>query len=251
MKTRRARENRRYEPDSGIHQAVEEPGVSPRENALVVMARYPQPGTVKTRLAASIGAAEAATLYRAFLQDLGSRLSAHSSWLLHWAFEPASSAFRAELAADDDAFAQSDGDLGARMQAAMTRVLAAGARSVVLIGSDVPHIPLGTVEEAFRRLAAGADLVLGPAQDGGYYLIGARSAPPVFDGVRWGSADVLAATLAAARRASIEPQLLEELYDVDDLADAARLYHDMTGAQAADLRATRASLERLHALGYI
>ena len=144
---------------------MEDTGVSARENALIVMARYPEPGRVKTRLAASIGDAAAAALYRAFLDDLRARLAWHRSWVFHWAFEPVGSPFRAELAAETAAFAQVEGDLGARMHGAMTRGLRGGALRVVLIGSDVPHVPLSTLEEAFRRLSAGADLVVGPAED--------------------------------------------------------------------------------------
>ena len=165
---------------------MEDTGVSARENALIVMARYPEPGRVKTRLAASIGDAAAAALYRAFLDDLRARLAWHRSWVFHWAFEPVGSPFRAELAAETAAFAQVEGDLGARMHGAMTRGLRGGALRVVLIGSDVPHVPLSTLEEAFRRLSAGADLVVGPAEDGGYYMIGSRSVPPVFEDIRWG-----------------------------------------------------------------
>jgi len=230
---------------------VEDTGVSARENALIVMARYPEPGRVKTRLAASIGDAAAVALYRAFLDDLRARLAWHRSWVFHWAFEPVGSPFRAELAAETAAFAQVEGDLGARMHGAMTRGLRGGALRVVLIGSDVPHVPLSTLEEAFRRLSAGADLVVGPAEDGGYYMIGSRSVPPVFEDIRWGGKDVLAATLAAARRNRIEPVLLEEQYDVDDIGALERLQADMASGRVVDLPATRTALEWVHSLGYI
>jgi rSAM/selenodomain-associated transferase 1 len=230
---------------------VDEAGVSGCANALIVMARYPEPGMVKTRLAASIGDAGAAEIYRAFLRDLGARLPGHRSWVLRWAFEPAGSRFCVELAAGADAFAQVEGSLGARMLAAMARGLRDGARHVVLIGSDVPHVPLSILEEAFGRLSGGADLVLGPAEDGGYYLIGARSVPAVFEGIRWGGPDVLAATLAAARRRGIEPELLETQYDVDDVGTVGRLEADLTAGRIVDLPATRAALERVRSLGYI
>ena len=230
---------------------MDDTDVSARENALIVMARYPEPGRVKTRLAASIGDAAAVALYRAFLDDLRARLAWHRSWVFYWAFEPAGSPFRAELAAETAAFAQVEGDLGARMHGAMTRGLRGGARRVVLIGSDVPHVPLSSLEAAFRRLSAGADLVVGPAEDGGYYMIGSRSVPPVFEGIRWGGKDVLAATLAAARRNRIEPELLEEQYDVDDIGGLKRLQADMAAGRVVDLPATRAALEWVHSLGYV
>jgi uncharacterized protein len=230
---------------------VEKTRVSPRDDALIVMARYPRPGAVKTRLAAAIGDDAAAMLYRAFLDDLRARLSDASRWALHWAFAPASSAFAAEFAGDCPAFPQADGDLGARMSAAMRRVLSEGARRVVLIGSDVPHVSAGILDDAFGRLTDRADLVLGPAEDGGYYLIGARTVPPVFDGPHWGGTDVLATTLEAARRAGLETQLVDTLYDIDDVTALARLDADVAAGRVVELPATRAALERLRSVGYI
>src|SRR5262245_36461944 len=172
--------------------------------ALVICARHPEAGKVKTRLAAAIGDAAAAALYRAFLLDLGRKLAGHPAWVLYWAFAPADSPLPAEITAGHKSFAQVDGDLGERMAGAIERVLADAHPSAVLIGSDIPHVSIATLEEAFRRLAGGAALVLGPAEDGGYYLVGATSPPPVFRGIRWGGPDVLAETIAAARNAGIE-----------------------------------------------
>jgi len=215
------------------------------------MARYPEPGRVKTRLAAAIGADAAAMLYRAFLEDLRARLAADPRWTLHWAFSPPQCAFAADFAGDSPAFPQVDGDLGARMSAAIDRVLCGGARRVVLIGSDVPQISAEIVVDAFARLADGADLVLGPAEDGGYYLIGARSVPPVFEDIRWGSDTVLTETLDAARRASLETQLVATLYDIDDVAAVSRLDAESDTMLAVSLPATRRALERVRGVGYI
>ena len=215
------------------------------------MARYPEPGRVKTRLASAIGVDGAAMLYRAFLEDLGARFARDSRWVLHWAFSPAGSAFAADFAADSRSFPQVEGDLGARMSAAIDRVLRCGARRAVLIGSDVPQISADVVEEAFRWLADGADLVLGPAEDGGYYLIGSRSVPPVFDDVPWGSDTVLAATLDAARRAALRTQLVGTLFDIDDVAALHRLDAESDDTLAVALPATRRALERVRSLGYI
>ena len=160
-----------------------------RNEALVVLARYPRPGCVKRRLAATIGHAAAADLYRAFLSDLQRRLARHPRWTTYWAFEPAGSPFADEIGGRDRSFPQQGRSLGERMGAAMARSFESGHSSVVLIGSDIPHVPLVALEDAFRCLAAGSRLVLGPADDGGYYLIGARAVPPVFAGIRWGGAD--------------------------------------------------------------
>ncbi len=239
-----------YRADSGIHQGVSEPAVLRLPNALVVMARHPQPGRVKTRLAARIGNGAAAEIYRAFLVDIAARLGEHPGWTLHWAFEPAGAPFASVIGGAPAVFPQPVGDLGARMAAALGRVLSLGHRHAVLIGSDVPHLPLDTIEEAFARLSAGAELVLAPADDGGYCLIGARSVPRVFEGIRWGTADVLVETVDAARRVGIEPVLLAPCYDVDDEAALERLRADLRIGRAPDLVTTRRVLEQAILLGY-
>jgi rSAM/selenodomain-associated transferase 1 len=218
-------------------------------NALVVMARYPRAGAVKTRLAAAIGAEHAAELYRAFLADLSRRLGADPRWTLHWTFEPADSPFATEIAAGSDAFPQADGDLGRRMARAIEAVLAAGATAAVLIGSDVPHLAAATVACAFDRLAAGADLVLVPTDDGGYCLVGARAVPPVFAGPRWGASSVLAETVRLARAAGLEPSLLDATFDVDD-ADGLERLRARIASGDCDLPATREVLERVRPVRY-
>ena len=212
--------------------------------ALVILARHPQAGKVKTRLAASIGDAAAAALYRAFLLDLARKLAAHPAWVLCWAFAPADSPLPAEITGGEKTFAQAGGDLGERMANAIERVLADGHPSAVLIGSDIPHVSIATLEEAFRRLARGATLVLGPAEDGGYYLVGATSILPVFRDIRWGGSEVLADTIAAARRAGIEPALVAPDYDIDEREDLERLKAEIQGGRIRDLEATEGELER-------
>jgi len=152
----------------------------------------------------------AAELYRAFLIDVRRRFAQDHPWTLHWAFEPADSPFAEEIAADSPAFAQTGGDLGARMAAAIARAIDGGFRRVVLIGSDVPHLGVERVVEAFEMLGGGARLVLGPAEDGGYYLVGARElVPPVFGGISWGGPRVLAETLRAAGLAKLPVKVVD------------------------------------------
>jgi uncharacterized protein len=115
---------------------------------------------------------------------------------------------------------QVGGDLGARMQSVMAALFARGATSIVLVGSDLPHIVPDTIAHAFDVLARdrGA-LVIGPAGDGGYYLIGACRVPDVFTGVEWGSRDVLARTIDAAVNDGLRVHQLPVLSDVDTVAD--------------------------------
>jgi hypothetical protein len=121
---------------------------------------------------------------------------------------------------------------------------------VAIVGSDVPHLEPDTVSDAFERLGRGAGLVLGPAEDGGYFLIGARAVPPVFAGVEWGGATVLEATLARARRAGIAVELLPRSYDVDTERDLRRLGRDIASGAVRGLDGTAGALERLGRLRY-
>ena len=219
-------------------------------NALVVLARFPEAGRVKTRLAAAIGSEGAAVMYRAFLQDIRNRFDGDRSWILWWAFEPAESSFAAEIAGSNRVFPQPDGSLGTRMAGAIESLLARGYRNVALVGSDIPHLPLEAVDEAFVRLGRGADLVLGPAEDGGYYLIGARSLPPVFSGITWGGRSVLDETIERARTAGIEPELLPPLYDIDGPGDLERLRQEIRAGRVSGLDATKAALETVSTVGY-
>jgi len=189
---------------------------------LVVMAKHPARGRVKTRLAASLGARAACSLYRAFVLDLAARLRA-LPYHVTWAYWPATAPFAA-LVRGARCRPQEGNDLGERIVRAVAAELAEGPGPVLVIGADAPHVPAGSLAEAAEALAEGAELVLGPAADGGYYLIGLRApAPGLFTGIAWGGAGVLAATLARAARLGLRTHLLPPTFDVDDAADLARL----------------------------
>lgn len=121
-----------------------------------------------------------------------------------------------EMACGVDVMPQADGDLGVRMQSAMAGLFDRGATAVALVGSDLPHMAPATIAEAFDVLARDGDaLVLGPALDGGYYLIGACRVPEVFHGTAWGSDRVFADTVRAAAAANLRVYALPPLGDVD------------------------------------
>jgi rSAM/selenodomain-associated transferase 1 len=124
------------------------------------------------------------------------------------------------LAPGVDVRPQRSGTLGVRMRRAMADVFAAGARAVAVVGSDIPDLQSAVVSETFAVLAADpAALVLGPALDGGYYLIAATRVPHVFDDIAWGTAHVLEQTIAAATRQGVRVHLLRHIGDVDSPAD--------------------------------
>jgi hypothetical protein len=186
------------------------------------MAKHPVPGRVKTRLAGALGADVACGLYRAFILDLAERL-AQLPYAVTWAYWPATAAFR-ELVPGADCEPQRGADLGARMAHAIAGRFAVAATPVIVLGADVPHVPAAALAHAARRLHAAADLVLGPADDGGYYLVGLRRpVPQLFAGIGWGAASVLAATRARARELGLRTHLLVPSFDVDDVADVERL----------------------------
>ena len=189
---------------------------------LVVMAKYPAPGRVKTRLAAALGADAACALYRAFVLDLWDRLR-RLPYPVTWAYWPPDAPF-AGLLPGARCRPQTGGDLGERMMAAIASELRDDGGPVLVIGADVPHVPAASLAEGAAALASGADVVLGPAADGGYYLIGLETAvPALFEGIAWGTPEVLDATLARAARLGLATHRLPPDFDVDEPADLDRL----------------------------
>jgi rSAM/selenodomain-associated transferase 1 len=191
-----------------------------RRPVLCIFAKAPRPGAVKTRLAAALGLDSAAAVARAFLLDTIERWAALKLRRVV-AFAPADAeADFGELARGRFALVpQGDGDLGRRLETFLTRELSDGADAVVVLGADSPSLPPAYVEQAFAELGR-ADVVLGPAADGGYYLLGCgRRVPPIFDGIAWGTSGVLAQTVARLAEPSWRLALLPPWYDVDTLAD--------------------------------
>jgi rSAM/selenodomain-associated transferase 1 len=185
--------------------------------------KAPRPGAVKTRLAAEIGAPAAASAYRAMAERvLAQTAPAAGDYQRVVFFSPADA--QPEIASwlpGETLVPQEGVDLGARMNHAFVHAFGQGAEAVVLVGSDVPRLAHAHVSEAFDALAR-VPVVLGPAHDGGYYLIALRSPQPeLFRGILWGSNSVRQATLERAASLSLDVYLLETLRDVDTAADLA------------------------------
>jgi rSAM/selenodomain-associated transferase 1 len=186
------------------------------------MAKHPVPGRVKTRLARVLGAETACDLFRAFILDLADRLGA-LPYQTTWAYWPATAPFSA-LVPGARCRAQRGRDLGARMAESIAAVFAEGRGPVLVIGADAPHVPAAGLAEAVEALAGRADVVLGPAADGGYYLIGlAEPQAFLFEGIAWGTDGVLEATLARAATRGLRAHLLAPGFDVDEAGDLVRL----------------------------
>ena len=163
-------------------------------DVLVVMARQPVPGAVKTRLARHVGADAACALYRAFLTDIAAGLGA-GPWRLTWAVTPADADLRPIVGAGSDCFPQRGADLGERMASCFDDLFGGGAARVVMIGADVPHLGASAVAAAFAALDT-ADVVLTPTRDGGYCLVGQRTRRTTCSAAsRWEPIGVFAQTM--------------------------------------------------------
>ncbi len=188
---------------------------------LVVLARRPQWGRVKSRLAADIGAGPALALYKRLLARTLRRLARDVRWTTVLAATPANEARRpGRWSRGLPVIAQVRGDIGERMAAAMA---AMPPGKVVLVGSDIPEIGRGHIAAAFRALDD-HDAVFGPARDGGFWLIGLAPSlrgTPLFGRVRWSSEHALADAVASLPTGSRIARVAV-LCDIDDGADLAR-----------------------------
>ena len=195
--------------------------------AVIAFARAPSAGGTKTRLIPALGPDGAADLYRCFLLDTLANLQGVEADIVVAAAQEGDSQAVASLAEDvcpgAELIVQSGADLGERIANAVRQVLSRGHPRVAVVGTDSPSLPSRLVGEALE-LAAERDLVLGPAFDGGYYLIGLRAlAPALFAGIAWGSDSVLCDTLARARDLRLSVALLQPWYDVDTPGDLNHL----------------------------
>ena len=190
-------------------------------DAIVVFARVPVAGRVKTRLAAELGGAAALAAYREITERVLAAVAQPDSRRLTVRYTPDDGrvAMRAWLGSSLTLQPQGPGDLGRRMTAAIGAELRDGASRVVVIGTDCPSVDQAVIAEAFERLAA-ADVVLGPALDGGYYLIGmSHLHSALFEGVPWSSPHTLRVTLKRARDLDLSVALLDRRRDIDTADD--------------------------------
>ncbi len=207
--------------------------------SLLLFARAPVPGRVKTRLVPPLTAGAALQLYRAFLEDAARSYRAPEEW-------------NAVLMAEPDAGhpdfarlfeppwrmrAQAAGDLGQRLTRAFEGEFSTGAPAAVAVGSDHPALARRLVREAFRRLSSGAAAAIVPAVDGGYCAIGLSAKAPVaevFRDIPWSTALTLDVTRERIRAAGIALAVLETAYDVDRPEDLRRLREDLASRNPSD-----------------
>ncbi|MEZ4770688.1 MAG: TIGR04282 family arsenosugar biosynthesis glycosyltransferase [Caldilineales bacterium] len=187
---------------------------------------------------------QASALYECFLRDTLDLMRQVPGVQPAIAFLPAGERPYFETLAPDFELVVQEGDsLGERLDNALTGCLNAGYQRAVIMNSDGPTLPAASLTAAFDRLRNGTDVVLGPSDDGGYYLIGLRQpAPRLLREVRMSTPDVLADTLRIAAEEDLQVELLPAWYDVDDEESLARLQNELAGAPPDVARHTRTLL---------
>jgi hypothetical protein len=206
-----------------------------KKSVLGIFAKQPLAGQVKTRLCPPLSEEEAATLYRVALTETVTRMRQGHGYDLVICYAGERSWFETAFP-EITLMAQHGADLGARMATALNSFLSLGYLKAVLIGSDTPDLPLASITRAFRALDC-ADLVLGPALDGGYYLIGEGvHHPELFTSIPWSSDQVLSLTKQKAQALGMNTDFLSEWEDLDDFAALKRYLRTSQGCTARFMR---------------
>ena len=195
------------------------------KRCLIIFAREPKKGQVKTRLAQAVSQEKALDLYKAFLKDTLTLAKKVRSVRKILAYDSNNSCPYLKKVGTGLYFHHQKGEtLGARMIEAINFCKSNfSSAQTVIVGTDSPHLPLSFIKQSFGALKK-ADVVLGPSEDGGFYLIGMRKIEPkIFRGVIWSSPSVLRKTLMNAKRLGLKTELLESFFDIDTQEDLTKL----------------------------
>jgi uncharacterized protein len=218
------------------------PTTTPPPNRLLVFARLPELGRVKTRLAAAIGDERALAVYEAMLRDVLAGVGTSTATTeveVCWAPTEAASAETLARAFGNHVLAMQTGTtLGDRLSMAFSeRFFFHRTQKIIAIGVDEPRMTRAEIDHAFSLLDS-CEWVVGPAEDGGYYLIGCRAAAfdiSFFAGMKWGTSAVLPATIERIRAAQNTVALMPSRYDIDTLEDLERYAEEGHGGELAEL----------------
>jgi rSAM/selenodomain-associated transferase 1 len=217
-------------------------------NALLIFAKWPESGKVKTRLSPPFSTQEASELYRCMLIDtLENTLGLNGmTRIIFFDGNPERAADFSLLAPDAEVIRQEGADLGERLANAFERAFSIGYRKVAVIGTDSPHMPVERITEAFQLLnAEDCDIVFGPSEDGGYYLIAMKEMnPELLVDIPWSSSDTLGKSLEKAKAAGLRASLLACGFDLDTVDDLLRLEQESPGSVTAPR--TKSFLKRLN-----
>lgn len=208
---------------------------SPAKALLVVVAKEPVPGRVKTRLSPALSAVESAALYQCMLEDRIREISGLDGIDLAIAFTPANAgaAFIPLVRPGFSLFPQRGKDLGERLHNIFVDTFAAGYKAVAIVDSDTPDLPGAMMRESLViLLAQGSEVVLGPCHDGGYYLVGmCKPNPELFESIPWSTANVLETTLEKSVGIGLKTELLPPWNDLDAIEDLVAYYEKHNGAE--------------------
>lgn len=200
------------------------------KNCLIIFAKEPKKGRVKTRLLEYLSETQCVNLYKAFLKDtlaLAERIACELK-ILAYDSRGKSPGYLKKIAPRYTFYKQKGDSLGERMHNAFKFAKDAGASKMVIIGSDAPIVPASSIKKAFGVLAR-ADLVVGPSLDGGYYLVGLKSpCAGLFKGIIWSSPTVFKDTIKKAQKLKKRAALLGKRYDIDEVRDLFRLKKDLS-----------------------
>ncbi len=196
---------------------------------LVIVAKEPVPGKVKTRLFPKFSPAVSADLYRCFLHDRIQEVSTLNEVDRAIAYTPedAGETFTTLALDGFELFAQKGKHLGERLNNIFLEKLSQGYKAVSIVDSDSPDLPKSLIKESFELLLSKrADIVFGPCYDGGYYLVGMRKPhPELFRNIPWSTANVLSVTLEKARKMGLNVKLLSTWNDLDTFEDLVEFYN--------------------------
>ena len=218
-----------------------------QHKALFVVAKQPAAGQTKTRLCPPLDGATAAALYECFLRDTLALMMQVAGVQRSIAYLPedADGYFR-DLAPAMGLTPQRGADLGVRLDQLLTDALAGGAQQAVVMDSDSPTLPAAYIAQAFALLDGPYDVVIGPCDDGGYYLIGLKQPQPrLFHEVTMSTPTVVRDTLAIAAELGLQIALLPTWYDVDTVAELARLRQELAEAAPEIAPQTRRFLAQI------
>ncbi|MCB4791566.1 MAG: TIGR04282 family arsenosugar biosynthesis glycosyltransferase [Elusimicrobia bacterium] len=198
------------------------------KNCIVVFTKYPETGKVKTRLAKDIGGIEASEVYSILAKKTicSAKKTGHDVIIACYSGKDKDKTVK-WLGARYDYLLQKGRDIGMRMKNAFLAAFNKGYKKVVIIGCDVPELCVSIINEAFKKLSIN-NIVIGPAFDGGYYLIGFNKKgfyKNVFSKVKWGTDKVLKQTLAKLKTSKTKPLLLKQLNDIDTIKDLKNWKH--------------------------
>ena len=210
--------------------------------AVLIMAKAPRAGEVKTRLCPPLSLADAAELYRRFLLDKIDQVRSLGTAGLAIAYTPAEArAFFEEVAPGFVLLPQRGADLGDRLANSLGALLGRGYRGALAIDSDTPTLPLGFLQQALDLVTTPEiDVVLGPTEDGGYYLIGLRTVHrELFRAMAWSTSQVLPETIRRADAKGLRVACLPPWYDIDTPDDLARLRMALAASDGDVPRHTR------------